>query len=503
MASRFLCGSLAITSVILALVPGCGARDPDRETEERASETRSALTTISIVGRVTTPGGVLLPGLGVALNGSLQRTAVTDGNGSYLFQVPSGSYSLKPLKSGATFSPDVVNLNSITTDRIQDFVCSGACSGGPVVAANKELVISDPTVLGDIRASNAADGPWSFRFMMEQLTPIGTDPADFAADWVHQFELGTTVNGFNLQQRLASVLRSDWPTTPAGKLDLAQAPFRLLAIMNRVDLHAASNGEARFVYGLIFAGQTPQAMSVIFEFGLPARDPNTGAILTRASWASNFHALGVLRLGSSYNAGLQQVTDLFTRRNTSPEKPGGSSINQVRTNEIVLSTKGPWELRELHYTNVGGAFVLRFAETAQTPDDSANFSSLPAGQTLLGYVNGSAALIHGGYGVVPASVVGGEATEDFSWTLDPTVNPTARHDFAAQTCNGCHFSEIGNLNISGFYLVSPFADQGTDGTGHLSDFIKLFEIPRRTAFLQNALTCSGASCAAGGEPLAP
>jgi hypothetical protein len=40
--------------------------------------------------------------------------------------------------------------------------------------------------------------------------------------------------------------------------------------------------------------------------------------------------------------------DLLTRRNTSPEKPGGSSINQVRTNEIVLSTKGPWQLRELH-----------------------------------------------------------------------------------------------------------------------------------------------------------
>jgi hypothetical protein len=487
-----------------ALLSACAAGEVHGGADERTTETASALTTnVSIVGRMTTSAGVLVPGITVALNGSLQRTAVTDGNGTFLFQVPPGSYSLKPSMPGAAFSPDVVNLNGLTADRIQDFVCTGACSSGPAVAANKELVISDPTVLGDARASNASDGPWSFRFMMEQLTPIGTDPADFAADWVHQFEVGPTVNGFPTDQRLAFVLRSDWPTTPNGKLDMSQAPFRLLAIVNRVDLHATSNGEARFVYGLFFEGQSPQAMSVIFEFGLPAHDPNTGAALTRASWASKFHALGGLAFGSRYNAALEQVTDLFTRRNTSPEKPGGSSINQVRTNEIVLSTKGPWQLRELHYTNVGGAFVLRFAETAQTPDGTANFSNLPQGQTLLGYVNGSAALIHGGYGAVPASVIGGQSNEDFNWTIDPSVNQTARHDFAAQTCNGCHFSEISNLNIDGFYQISPFADQGSDGTGHLSPFIKQFEIPRRTAFMQNVLTCSGASCSPGGEPFAP
>jgi hypothetical protein len=27
-------------------------------------------------------------------------------------------------------------------------------------------------------------GPWSFRNLIEQMTPVGTDPADFAADWL-------------------------------------------------------------------------------------------------------------------------------------------------------------------------------------------------------------------------------------------------------------------------------------------------------------------------------
>ena len=43
----------------------------------------------------------------------------------------------------------------------------------------------------------------------------------------------------------------NWPRTPDGKLDLAQPPLRLQAIVNRFDLRnlaAGDAGEGRFVF---------------------------------------------------------------------------------------------------------------------------------------------------------------------------------------------------------------------------------------------------------------
>src|SRR2546430_17596038 len=46
-----------------------------------------------------------------------------------------------------------------------------------------ELVIVDASVVRGAHASSAANGHWSFRWLMEQMAPIGADPADFAAGW--------------------------------------------------------------------------------------------------------------------------------------------------------------------------------------------------------------------------------------------------------------------------------------------------------------------------------
>ena len=81
-------------------------------------------------------------------------------------------------------------------------------------------------------------------------------------------------------------------------------------------------------------------------------------------WAQQWHALGTMPFGAAYNAALQQITDRFSGANKAPAKPNGSPLNQIRTNEIALTS--PWELREFRI--VGGQ--LREVPVAQSPDNS-------------------------------------------------------------------------------------------------------------------------------------
>jgi hypothetical protein len=492
----------AALAALVASPLACADAAPTEEGPLEEAQS-AASSTVNIVGHVGTSSGQTVPGAVIHLNGSLQATTVSDSNGNYVFRVPPGSYSLNPSLPGATLTPDVVNLNSLSADVVQSFSCSGACASGPAIVAGRELVITDPTVVTDARASNATMGPWSFDWMMTQMAPAGTDPADFVGHWLSQFEIpGGTINGFPVDVRTTAALRGIWPTNPAnGKLDLTKAPFQLLAIVNRVDLHATGDGELRFVYGAVDQTGVPQAMTVIFEFGLPTVNPQTHAAMTRSGWASRFHQLGSLSFGSSYNAALEAITDLVTAANTSPSKPGGSSINQVRSNEILMNENGIWQLREFHLSTASGSAQLTLSPTAQTPVDSANTAGTPENQVLSSFLTSAALPVQFGFAAVPSNILGGGADESFTWSLPAPVTNAALRSFAGQTCNGCHNSDAANQNIGGFYQISPFPPVGTDGTGRLSPLITSVEIPRRTAFMQNMLTCSGSSCAPGAEPL--
>ena len=87
-----------------------------------------------------------------------------------------------------------------------------------------------------------------------------------------------------LKKELDRSLREKWfkgrrPQTPALRagesLDMAKSPFRLLAIVNRLDLRKTDSagefhaGEGRFVFGLVDveAGCMPLEFVVIFEYG--------------------------------------------------------------------------------------------------------------------------------------------------------------------------------------------------------------------------------------------
>jgi hypothetical protein len=174
-----------------------------------------------------------------------------------------------------------------------------------------------------------------------------------------------------------------------GKLDLTKAPLRLLAIGNRLDLRnlaAGKAGEGRFVFGVLDGG-TPRQFTVILEYNLPG---STQADV--ASWAARWHALGTLGIGTpAYNAALQKITDAFAGPNLIPTRPNGSSISQVRSNEIALSS--PWELREFGL-NAAGNLVER--TVALTPQAGLNGST-----KVRDFVNTNQAAILGGTFVVP------------------------------------------------------------------------------------------------------
>jgi hypothetical protein len=499
-------------ALIIVLVAAAGCARPDAGEDTAAEQQESALlSTVRIAGHLANSANVSVAGVRITLAGSQQAVAITDAEGDFVFTVPAGSYSLRPTKTGAAFSPDVVNLNNLGADSFQAFTCTAGCDAPSSIVPAKELVITDLSVTTDARASDAADGPWSFRGLMEQMTPSGMDPADFIEAWINEFRSppppnGKLVNGFPVDNRNADFLRFLWPKRPDGKVDPANTPFRLRAIVNRADMHATTNGETRFVFGVIDAVdqfQLSQPMAIIFEYDLPAVDPTTGAALTRKSWVSKFHALDTKTFGVDYSPALQAVTDLFTRRGTGPGRPNGSSLINLRSNEVMMDFDkcgecfGKWQLRSFRLVN-GGA--LQLSTTPQNPDDTAHDITTAANATLTNYLNTDGVRIRAGFGTVPAGIIGGQASATLFWNaFSAPVDPVVRHAFAGQTCGGCHLTEINGQNVDDLFHVSGLTN--FDGTSRISPFESTIEIPRRAIFARHQLDCTGTACAVGGEAM--
>jgi hypothetical protein len=95
---------------------------------QNSGATSGALT---ISGRVIDAAGNPVRGIRILLNGNTQAVRTTTSTGTYAFQVNPGSYSLTPTGSCA-FTPDVVNLNSLSASRSQDFRAGAGCAGTAV-----------------------------------------------------------------------------------------------------------------------------------------------------------------------------------------------------------------------------------------------------------------------------------------------------------------------------------------------------------------------------------
>ena len=154
--------------------------------------------------------------------------------------------------------------------------------------------------------TNAQDGAWPFGRLMTNMAGPNNASA-FVRNRLGKWETARTVNGDLIPARPAmTTLISNWPNNADGSLDLTRAPLRLLALVNRLDLSKMGNaGEVRFVFGV---------------------------------------------LDSTGNATSFTVTR-FAGKGVVPANINGSSISQVRTNEIALDS--PWALRQFTLGSAG------------------------------------------------------------------------------------------------------------------------------------------------------
>jgi hypothetical protein len=190
------------------------------------------------------------------------------------------------------------------------------------VARFKELLIVDPSVVRDSRADNgAADRPWSFRARMEALAGDATATGPLVDAWLDQWKTlqavpvsvapGAAQLAVTPRSGVDEALRCPWlQRSPSNgctdacdacrsqRLDMAAAPFRLLAIVNRTDLATGGacgddGGELRFVYGAVAPdGVTtlPLTVSSNIRSRLPATSrcvfgPRRGTSSALRSWA--------------------------------------------------------------------------------------------------------------------------------------------------------------------------------------------------------------------------
>ncbi|MFP2902101.1 hypothetical protein [Corallococcus sp. 4LFB] len=357
----------------------------------------------------------------------------------------------------------------------------------------RSLIIRAPSVVKDTTrtydpctGAGNPNGKWTFNYLMTEMANqpfTGVAPSTFVREWLRQWEQPRTINGFVNPPRtsIAGNLIGPWPKLSSGELNLARSPFKLIAIVNRLDL-AGSNpaygsgsaGEGRF----IFAATTGSGAScytvpflVILEYGVDKS--GCAAIKT---YAQQWQALSGLPLGSpTYNAALEALTEQFAKRDLSPRKPNRSSINQVRTNDDWLAH--PWELREFRLWNGSinpnsysttpppALGLLNSHTVAQTPDRTTQATLFPS------YVNANAAPIVAGAYSVPLPWGGGAfrggravvtnpvAIPPF-WSQPASVIPNrqARHVFSLNTCDGCHGDELGTnfTHVSWTGALSPF-----------------------------------------------
>ncbi len=411
----------------------------------------------------------------------------------------------------------------------------GPVPGSPnLVLADHSLLVTNVRVVEDPQrtfdpcsGSGTPLGKWTFGYLMEQManTPLTGIPApEFTRRWIRHWEVDQTIN-FDLvperQAAIRSLIIDPWVAASGGPdqpLDLAIAPFRLCAIVNRIDLgggpvgySGGDAGELRFVYCAVNAegrpidlpgddrpyGQggtgescPPLPFLVIFEYGVPI----SGCEAIK-NWAHQWLALQGFTLGSpAYNAALEAITEQVVVANAAPSKPNGSALNQLRSNEILIR---PWDLREwVIFDEDSDAHHLREVTTKQTPD----FDYLTTNPALVAsYVNTNEPAILAGSHVVPLTFSGlpflsGHAPIDpdasFHWNPGGIANNNARHEFSLATCNACHGGETATdfthiserpagapSTLSGF-LTGIIVSDPVDGTPRAFD-----DLTRRAAIL--------------------
>jgi hypothetical protein len=393
------------------------------------------------------------------------------------------------------------------------------------------LFITDPAVIQDTArtwdpctGAGTKGGVWTFSHFMKEMS-IGSSlsPSDFVKSWLSLWLNTYVVNGDVVAARttMFNQVILPWATasgvtatlvtdgfgqksvTLSGPLDLDIAPFRLVSIVNRVDLGGGGGGyasaaglpkdagELRFIFDVVQpspwgagteASCGKKRFTTIFEYGVPG----TGCAAAVA-WAKQWTQLlspPYLGFTPAYRAKLQTMTESVVLNGMAPLKGNKNAINQIRTNELPLGTS--WELREFTLSTenpsapVNGP--LRTHTVARTPNDgvfsaagadpaiNSFVATVAATQVVLPVSNPNQCALKPTYdvpfllGIQPFrggnSLVPPTHWRANSVTLASTPDLIcARHQVSLNTCNGCHQRESGNSlpgNLS-FTHIDPLS----------------------------------------------
>ena len=400
----------------------------------------------------------------------------------------------------------------------------------------QSLFLRDPAIVQDpartwdpCTGAGTPGGVWTFAHLVREMANGSLKtPEAFVLDWLSLWLNSYPVNSDNVPARPAMFAQviQPWATASgvtatlitdpsgfrhvnlSGPLNLNIAPFRLDAIVNRVDLGATGGtsggysagvtsrpknpGELRFIFNVVqpvpWGGGTEAScgrkrFTTIFEYGVPGE-----GCAAAVNWAKKWTALQAFPgFTAAYKTQLQAMTESVVLHGAAPTKGNKNAINQVRTNEIALTR--PWELREFTLSDENPALgtdtpsdgELRPHTVAQTPNDGA-FPPIPGDPTVNSFVVSTVLP-----GVVSPVVIptkcdasytvpysfagvpfrGGNALigpghwNTSSVTLaSPPANLCARHQFSLNTCGGCHQDDSGTNGLAGstsFTHIDPLS----------------------------------------------
>ena len=162
-----------------------------------------------------------------------------------------------------------------------------ACSPAVcTISRSAELVITALSVVED-PVRTAPGGAWSFGTLMRAMAG-DQDPSTLVRNWLKTWARRRRSTALTLPARPAmlSKVLGPWETRSGGSsqpLDFSKAPFRLLAIMNRMDLRnpGVQAGEGRFVFGVLDPAGQPARVhghpGVRAARGQPGGHPALGA----------------------------------------------------------------------------------------------------------------------------------------------------------------------------------------------------------------------------------
>jgi cytochrome c553 len=392
-----------------------------------------------------------------------------------------------------------------------------------VAVVEDALRTSDPCISTDPTDANKK---WTFGYLIGQMAnqaKTGISPSKFATEWLKEWSAKSRtvnsdtvrpVNYFPYRKVAAEALRQwrchsgmskccnifpldadgdfdatkqvvkDCNTEASTKsLQMNKAPFRLLAIVNRLDLRhnmffgEGLAGELRFVFGVLdldvlqtnsdacftrqiihwdrpLTGNEPSergnpTSTVILEYAV---DRKSQADVV--AWANQWNQLDAqdfnTRAGHHfYTTQLEAITEsvVTAGKGAGKNRANGSELIRIRTNES--GDDAFWQLREFVINST--AKVPRSATIKQTPSKQWA-DGAPRESQLADWINQNETAILNKRHKVPntdpitgKALLGGQTGHlDVlgQWTAAKRVrNPKARHMFSVATCNGCHGRE--------------------------------------------------------------